>query len=124
MQTDGTPCFISRLRPAVFEESHVLEPVKKLQSAALLLAFWLGQGVRAAVTPAAVLPMLCIALRAAFDRLSRLSNVGQGKKTRNPVGDSKKGRLAALLARSQPAAGMRPCVRLAIRPFSLSRGAF
>ena len=41
-----------------------LEPVKKLQSAALLLDFWLGQGVRAAAIPAAVLAMLCIALRA------------------------------------------------------------
>jgi hypothetical protein len=39
--------------------------VKKLQSAALLLDFWLGQGVRAAAIPAAVLLMLCIALRAA-----------------------------------------------------------
>jgi hypothetical protein len=68
--------------------------------------------------------MLCIALRAAFGRLSRPSNVGHAKKTRNPVGDSKKGRLAALLARLQPAAGMRPRVRLAIQPFLLSRGAF
>jgi len=39
-----------------------------------------------------VLPMLCIALRAAFGRLSpfarlsRPSNAGQAKKTRNPVG--------------------------------------
>ena len=74
---------------------------KKLQSAALLLDFWLGQGVRAAAIPAAVLPMLCIALRAAFGRLSpfarlsRPSNAGQSKKTRNPLGESKKGRLAA-----------------------------
>src|SRR6476620_3128603 len=29
----------------------LLEPVKKLQSAALLLDFWLGQGVRAAAIP-------------------------------------------------------------------------
>ena len=35
--------------------------MKKLQSAALLLDFWLGQGVRTAAIPAAVLPMLCIA---------------------------------------------------------------
>ena len=74
--------------------------------------------------------MLCIALRAAFGRLSpfarlsRPSNAGQAKKTRNPVGESKKGRLAALPARLQPAAGMRPRVRLAIRPFLLSCGAF
>jgi hypothetical protein len=87
-----------------------LEPVKKLQSAALLLDFWLGQGVRAAGIPAAV--------------LSRPSNAGQAKKTRNPVGESKKGRLAALPARLQPAAGMRPRVRLAIRPFLLLCGAF
>ena len=84
--------------------------MKKLQSAALLLDFWLGQGVRAPAIPAAV--------------LSRPSNAGQAKKTRNPVGESKKGRLAALPARLQPAAGMRPRVRLAIRPFLLSRGAF
>ena len=40
--------------------------------------------------------MLCIALRAAFGRLSpfgrlsRPSNAGQAKKTRNPVGESRK----------------------------------
>ncbi len=74
--------------------------------------------------------MLCISLRAAFGRLSpfgRLSrprNAGQSKKTRNPVGESKKGSLAALPARLQSAAGMRPRVRLAIPPFLLSRGAF
>ena len=107
-----------------------LRTCEKLQSAALLLDFWLGQGVRAAAIPAAVLPMLCIALRAAFGRLSpfarlsRASKAGQSKKTRNPVGESKKGRLAALPARLQPAAGMRPRVRLAIRPFLLSCGAF
>jgi hypothetical protein len=110
--------------------SNLLEPVKKLQSAALLLDFRLGQGVRAAATPAAVLPMLCIALRAnfgrlsPFGRLSRPGNAGQAKKTRHLVGKSKKGRLAALPARLQPAAGMRPRVRLAIRPFLLSCGAF
>ena len=104
--------------------------MKKLQSAALLLDFWVGQGVRAAAIPAAVLPMLCIALRAAFGRLSpfarlsRPSNAGQAKKIRNPMGKSKKGRLAALPARLQPAAGMRPRVRLAIQPFFLSCGAF
>jgi hypothetical protein len=75
--------------------------VKKLQSAALLLNFWLGQGVRAAAIPAAV--------------FSRPSNAGQAKKTRNPVGESEKGRLAALPARLQLAAGMRPRMRLAIR---------
>ena len=69
--------------------------MKKLQSAALLLDFWLGQGVREAAIPAAVLPMLCIALRAAFGRLShfgrlsRPSNAGQAKKTRNAVGKSR-----------------------------------
>ena len=74
--------------------------------------------------------MLCIALRAAFGRLSpfgrlsRPSDAGQSKKTRNPVGESKKGRLAALPVRLQPAAGMRPRVRLPIRPVLLSRGAF
>ena len=74
--------------------------------------------------------MLCTALRAAFGRLSpfarlsRASNAGQAKKTRNPMGESKKGSLAALPARLQPAAGMRPRVRLAIRPFLLSCGAF
>ncbi len=72
--------------------------------------------------------MLCIALRAAFGRLStfarlsRPSNASQAKKTRNPVGESKKGRLAALPARLHPAAGMRPRVRLAIR-LSCSRAA-
>jgi hypothetical protein len=74
--------------------------------------------------------MLCISLRAAFGRLppfgrlSRPRNAGQSKKTRNPVGESKKGSLAALPARLQSAAGMRPRVRLAIPPFLLSRGAF
>ena len=74
--------------------------------------------------------MLCIALRAAFGRLFpfgrllRPGNAGQAKKTRNPVGESKTGRLAALPARLQPAAGMRSRVRLAIRPFLLSRGGF
>ena len=87
-----------------------LEPVKKLQSAALLLDFWLGQGVRAVAIPAAV--------------LSRPSNAGQTKKTRNPMGESKKGSLAAFPARLRPAAGMRPRVRLAIGPFLLSCGAF
>ena len=67
--------------------------------------------------------MLCIALRAAFGRLSpfgrlsRPSNAGQAKKTRNPVGESKTGRLAALPDRLQPAAGMRPRVAL---PYGLS----
>ncbi len=83
--------------------------------------------------------MLRIALRAAFGRLSpfgrlsRPSNAGQAKKTRNPggkkgshpfQGESKKGRLSVLPARLQPATGMRPRVRLAIRPFLLSRGIF
>ena len=79
--------------------------MKKLQSAALLLDFWLGQGVRAAAIPAAV--------------LSRPSNAGQAKKTRNPVGESKKGRLAALPARLQPAAGMRRALACAL-PYGLS----
>jgi hypothetical protein len=82
-----------------------LEPVKKLQSAALLLDFWLGQGVRAAAIPAAV--------------LSRPSNAGQAKKTRNPVGESKKGRLSALPARLRPAAGMRRALACAL-PYGLS----
>ena len=54
-----------------------LEPVKKLQSAALLLDFWLGQGVWAAAIPAAVLPMLCTALRAAFGRLSPFARLSR-----------------------------------------------
>jgi hypothetical protein len=74
-------------RAQTFTDSNVLaflllEPVKKLQSAALLLDFWLGQGVRAVAIPAAVLPMLCIALRAAFGRLSpfaRLSRPSNGR---------------------------------------------
>ena len=96
--------------------------MKKLQSAALLLDFWLGQGVRAAAIPAGVLPMLCIALRAAFGRLSpfarlsRPSNAGQAKKTRNPMGERRKGRPPALPARLQLAAGdapsRAPCYRL------------
>ena len=103
--------------------------MKKLQSAALLLDFWLGQGVRAAAIPAAVLPMLCTALRAAFGRLSpfarlsRPSNAGQAKKTRNPVGESKKGRLAALPARLQPAAGDAPSRACCHTVFLLSCGA-
>ncbi|MCX6969923.1 MAG: hypothetical protein NTV93_07175, partial [Verrucomicrobia bacterium] len=70
--------------------------------------------------------MLRIALRAAcgrlspFGRLPRLSDAGQAKKTRNPLGESRKGRLAALLAQLQPAEGMRLRERLAIRPFLLS----
>ena len=92
--------------------------MKKLQSAALLLDFWLGQGVRAAAIPAAGLSMLRIALRAAFGRLSpfarlsRPSNAGQAKKTRNPMGKSKKGRLAALPARLQPLRGCAPACAL------------
>jgi hypothetical protein len=79
----------------------------------LLLDFWLAQGVRAAAIPAAVLPMLCIALRAfgrlsPFARLSRPSNAGQAKKTRNPMVESKKGHLAALPARLKPAGGDAP----------------
>ncbi|MCX6968762.1 MAG: hypothetical protein NTV93_01235, partial [Verrucomicrobia bacterium] len=57
-----------------------------------------------------------------FGRLPRLSNAGQAKKTRNPLGESRKGRLAALLAQLQPAEGMRLRECLAIRPFLLSRG--
>ena len=72
--------------------------------------FWLGQGAKAAAIPAAV--------------LSRLSNAGQAKKTRNPSGESRKGRLAALLTQLQPAEGMRLRERLAIRPFLFSRGFF
>ena len=64
--------------------------------------------------------MLCIALRAAFGRLSpfgrlsRPSNADQAKKTRNPVGESKKGRLAALPARLRPATGMRRALACAL----------
>ena len=47
--------------------------------------------------------MICIALRAAFGRPSNAA-----KKTRNPMGESKKGRLAALPARLQPAGGDAP----------------
>ena len=72
--------------------------------------FWLGQGTKAAAIPAAV--------------LSRLSNAGQAKKTRNPLGERRKGRLAVLLAQLQPAEGMLLRERLAIRPFLLSRGYF
>ena len=77
--------------------------MKKLLGAALLLDFWLGQGVRAAAIPAAVLPMLCIALRPAFGRLSpfarlsRASNAGQSKKDTQPCGreqDRPSGRVA------------------------------
>ena len=80
--------------------------------------FWLGQGTKAVAIPSAVLP--------------RLSNAGQAKKTRNPrwgdgdptpiSGESRKGRLAVLLAQLQPAEGMRLRERLAIRPFLLLRG--
>ena len=72
--------------------------------------FWLGQGAKAAAIPAAV--------------LSRLSNAGQAKKTRNPSGESRNCRLAVLLAQLQPAEGMLLRERLAIRPFLLSRGFF
>jgi len=74
----------------------------------LLLDFWSDQGARAAAIPAAV--------------LSRPSNAGQNKKTRNPSGGSKKCRLAALLAQLQPAEGMRLRERLAIRHFLFPRG--
>ena len=103
--------------------------MKKLQSAALLLDFWLGPRREGGGNTRRVLPMLCIALRAAFAgclpfaRLSCPSNAGQAKKRRNAMGESKKGRLAALPARLQPAAGMPPRVRLARRPFLLSCGA-
>jgi len=53
---------------------------------------------------------------------SGLALPGQAKKTRNPSGESRKGRLAVLLAQLQPAEGMRLRERLAIRPFLLSRG--
>jgi hypothetical protein len=97
--------------------------VRKLQSAALLLDFWLGQGERAAAIPAAVLPMLCIALRAfgrlsPFARLSRPSNAGQAKKTRNPMGESKKGHLARV-ARSVKAR-WRGCSLACALPYGLS----
>ena len=104
--------------------------MKKLQSAALLLDSWLGQGVRAAGIPAAMLPMLCIALRAAFGRLSpfarlsRPSNAGQVKKTRNPMGESKKRRLTMLPARLQPAARDAPSRAPCHTVFLLSCGAF
>ena len=99
------------------QEALSLRTCEKIQSAALLLDFWLGQGVRAAAIPAAVLPMLCIALRAAFGRLSpfarlsRPSNAGQAKETRNPMGESKKGRLAArsVTARCADAPSRAPC---------------
>jgi hypothetical protein len=84
-----------------------LEPVKKLENAALMTDFSLGKDVRAAAIPAA-----------------GPNNTGQSKKTLNPLGESKKNRLAALPAQLQPAAGMRPRVRLAIRPFLLSRDVF
>jgi hypothetical protein len=74
----------------------------------LLKDFWPGQGASTAVIPAAVLP--------------RARNAGRAKKTRNPLGESRKGRLAALPARLQPATGMRPRSRLATRPFLLSHG--
>jgi hypothetical protein len=84
--------------------------VKKLQNAALLKDFGLGQGERVAAIPAAI--------------LCRPSNAGQAKETRNAVGESKKDRLAALPARLQGAAGMGPRVLLDLRPFLLSRGGF
>ncbi len=74
----------------------------------LLMDFWPGQGANTAVIPAAV--------------SSRVSNAGRAKKTRNPLGESRKGRLAALPARVQPALGMLPRRRLATRPFLLSHG--
>ena len=96
----------------------------------MLMDFWLGQGTKAVAIPSA--GCRCFAspygLPAAgclpFGRLPRLSNAGQAKKTRNPSGESKKGRLAVLLAQLQPAVGMRLRERLAIRPFLLSRGFF
>jgi len=68
--------------------------VKKLQSVALLLDFWLGQGVRGAAISRSVLPQLCIAPRAAFGWLSpfgRLSRATRAKpkKTRNPSGQER-----------------------------------
>ena len=82
-----------------------------------------GGNTRSGVADALHRPAGCLRRLSPFARLSRPSNAGQAKKTRNPGGESKKGRLAALPARLQPAAGMRPRVRLAIRPFLLSCGA-
>jgi transposase-like protein len=53
--------------------------------------------------------------------LGQGSNAGQRQKRRNPKGESALGRLAALAARSKPAAGIFPRVRLAIRPKVFSR---
>jgi hypothetical protein len=65
-----------------------LEPVEKLQSAALLLDFWLGQGVRAAAIPAAVLPMICIALRAAFGQAVSLRSAVPPEQRRSSQKDT------------------------------------
>jgi hypothetical protein len=67
--------------------------------------------------------MLCIALRAAFGRLSpfarlsRPSNAGQAKKTRNPMGESKKGRLARCPLGYSP---LRGCALACALPYGLS----
>ena len=79
---------------AFLKDQDCLRTCEKITKCRVAAGFSAGQGVRAAAIPAAVLPMLCIALRVAFGRLSpfgrlsRPSNAGQAKKTRNPVGES------------------------------------
>ena len=72
--------------------------------------------------------MLCIALRAAFGRLSpfarlsRPSNAGQAKKTRNPMGEAERpsGRVArSVTARCGDAPSRAPCYRLSCSPAAL-----
>jgi hypothetical protein len=68
--------------------------------------------------------MLWIALRAAFGRLSpftrlsRPSNAGQAKKTRNPVGESKKGHLGPRCPLGY--SPLRGCALACALPYSLS----
>jgi hypothetical protein len=74
----------------LFEELlRIGEKITKRRVAAGFLAW---PGPEGSGDTRSVLPMLCIALRAAFGRLSpfgrlsRPSNAGQAKKTRNPMG--------------------------------------
>ena len=69
----------------------LLRDCLKIRECRIAGDFSTGQGERAVAIPTA--------------GLSRPINAGQSEKTRNPSGESKKGRLAALPARSKPARG-------------------
>ena len=92
--------------------------MKKLQSAALLLDFLAWPRREGSGISAAVLPMLCIALRAAFGRLSPFARLSRpsnaAKKTRNRGREQERpsGRVArSVTARCGDAPSRAPCHR-------------